>query len=61
MNIKIVYFTYLVPNKWESIVLEQLDALYNVTSLYEQASIYISVTDVSESQVEFNKLRNRFH
>jgi hypothetical protein len=58
MNIKIVYFTYLVPNKWEPIVLEQLEALYNVTSLYEQASIYISVTDDSASQNEFNKLRN---
>ena len=58
MNIKIVYFTYLVPNKWEPIVLEQLEALYNVTSLYEQASIYISVIDVSESLIEFNKLRN---
>lgn len=58
MNIKIVYFTYLVPNKWEPIVLEQLDALYNVTSLYEKASIYISVIDDSESQIEFNKLRN---
>ena len=58
MNIKIVYFTYLVPNKWESIVLEQLEALYNITSLYEQASIYISLTDDSESQHEFKKLRN---
>ncbi len=58
MNIKIVYFTYLVPNKWEPIVLEQLEALYNITSLYEQASIYISLTDDSESQHEFKKLRN---
>lgn len=58
MNIKIVYFTYLVPNKWEPIVLEQLEALYNITSLYEQASIYISLTDDSESQNEFKKLRN---
>ena len=58
MNIKIVYFTYLVPNKWEPIVLEQLEALYNITSLYEKASIYISVIDDSESQNEFNKLRN---
>jgi hypothetical protein len=58
MNIKIVYFTYLVPNKWEPIVLEQLEALYNITSLYEKASIYISLTDESESQHEFKKLRN---
>ena len=58
MNIKIVYFTYLVPNKWEPIVLEQLEALYNITSLYEKASIYISLTDDSESQHEFKKLRN---
>jgi hypothetical protein len=58
MNIKIVYFTYLVPNKWEPIVLEQLEALHNVTSLYEKASIYISVIDDSESQTEFNKLRH---
>ena len=58
MNIKIIYFTYLVPNKWEPIVLEQLEALYKITSLYEQASIYISLTVDSESQNEFKKLRN---
>ena len=58
MNIKIVYFAYLVPNKWENIVLEQLEMLYNVTSLYEKAHIYMSVIDNTINQSELQKLRN---
>ena len=27
MKIKIVYFAYLAPDKWEKIVIEQLDSL----------------------------------
>ena len=58
MNIKIVYFAYLIPNKWESIVLEQLDALYGITDLYESATIFMSIIDTSDSQTELEKLRN---
>ena len=43
MKIKIVYFAYLIPNRWETIVKEQLNSLYN-TELYNDAvNIYISV------------------
>jgi hypothetical protein len=42
-TIKIVYFAYLVPNRWHSVVKEQLDALKNL-ELYETASnIYFNV------------------
>ena len=42
MKIKIVYFAYLIPNRWETIVKEQLNSLYN-TKLYNDAvNIYIS-------------------
>ena len=58
MKIKIVYFSYLVPNKWESIVLEQLESLYNVKTLYEKAHIYMSVIDTTINQTELQKLRN---
>ena len=58
MKIKIVYFSYLLPNKWESIVLEQLEMLYNVTSLYEKAEIYMSVIDTTMNQTELQKLQN---
>lgn len=57
MVIKIVYFCYLIPNKWESIVSEQLDALYSLKNLYEQSEIYVSVIDDTESQCELEKLR----
>jgi hypothetical protein len=43
MKIKIVYFAYLVPDKWITIIEEQLNALYN-TNLYNDASeIFVSV------------------
>jgi hypothetical protein len=58
MNIKIVYFAYLIPDAWESIVLEQLDSLYSIRSLYEKSSIYMSVIDDSPSQKELSKLRD---
>jgi hypothetical protein len=58
MKIKIVYFSYLLPNKWESIVLEQLESLYNVTTLYENADIYMSVIDTTMNQTELQKLQN---
>jgi hypothetical protein len=57
MNIKIVYFCYLIPNKWESIILEQLESLYSITNLYEQSQIYLSVIDDTELQSELEKLR----
>jgi len=52
--VKIVYFTYLVPNKWYPIVTEQLDALKEL-ELYEIAKkIYISVI---ADDCEFEKLK----
>jgi len=43
LTIKIVYFAYLVPNRWYWIVKEQLDALKNL-DLYEMAAnIYFNV------------------
>jgi len=58
MRIKIVYFAYLVPDKWENIVLEQLESLYSLTSLYEISQIFMSVIDDTISQSEILKLRN---
>ena len=58
MKIKIVYFVYLVPDKWESIVLEQLESLYSLTSLYEASDIYISVIDDTPEQTQINTLCN---
>ena len=55
MIIKIVYFAYLIPNKWEPIVTEQLDALKKI-DLYEKAqNIYISIIS---NDSELIKLKN---
>jgi len=54
MKIKIVYFTFLVPNKWKEIVLEQLTMLKSL-ELYNIAEIYMSV--ISESDVELDSLK----
>jgi len=43
MKIKIVYFAYLIPNKWEIIVKEQLDSLKNIQLYNESINIYMSV------------------
>lgn len=58
IKIKIVYFAYLLQEKWEEIVLEQLEQLYSLTELYEISDIYMSVIDVSEDAVELAKLKN---
>lgn len=58
MKIKIVYFAYLIPDKWKSIVLEQLESLFLVSSLYEASQIYISAIDDTPEQTEINTLRN---
>ena len=54
MKIKIVYFAYLIPDIWENIVIEQLNALKNL-KLYDLASkIYISViTNYNKLYIEF--------
>jgi hypothetical protein len=57
MNIKIVYFTYLVPEKWESIVNEQLTQLKNLTFLYNMSTIFMSVTDDTPEKRELKKLQ----
>ena len=54
MKIKIVYFAYLLPNKWEPIVEEQLDSLKQL-KLYEEADkIYISLIS---DDIELEKLK----
>jgi len=58
MSIKIVYFAYLIPGKWESIIIEQLESLHSITSLYEKSSIYMSLIDDTPSQIELSKLKN---
>ena len=57
MNIKVVYFAYLIPEKWKSIVIEQLDSLYNITELYEKSEIFMSIIDETEGQTELEELR----
>ena len=57
MNIKIVYFAYLIPEKWQPIIIEQLDSLYNISNLYEKSTIYMSVIDDTDGQNELNQLR----
>lgn len=53
--IKIVYFAYLVPNRWYSIVKEQLDELKNL-ELYEMAAnIYFNVIS---DDVELEQLKS---
>ena len=54
MKIKIVYFAYLFPNKWQEIVEEQLNSLIN-TNLYNEAiNIYMSVIS---DDIELDKLK----
>ena len=56
--IKIVYFAYLVPNRWYSIVKEQLDELKNL-ELYEMAAnIYFNVIS---DDVELEQLKSLLH
>jgi len=54
MKIKIVYFAYLVPNHWEPIIKEQLDALKNLNLYNIAASIYMSVIS---NPIELSKLK----
>ena len=57
MNIKIVYFVYLIPGRWEGIVNEQLTQLYDMTSLYNMSEIFISVIDETSQHQEVKKLQ----
>ena len=41
MKIKIVYFAYLAPDKWENIVVEHLDSLKKI-DLYASFPIKLS-------------------
>ena len=52
MTIKIVYFAYLLPNKWQSVVSEQLDALKSCGIYNDAANIYMCVVG---DEVELNK------
>ena len=58
MKIKIVYFAYLVPNKWISLVSNQLNLLKSI-GLYEQADeIYLSASGEKEELDKLDKLIN---
>jgi hypothetical protein len=57
MNIKIVYFVYLTPGKWEGIVNEQLTQLYSMTLLYNMSTIFMSVIDETLEHQELKKLQ----
>jgi len=48
MKVKIVYFAYLIPNKWETIIREQLDSLKNLELYNEAINIYMSVISDNE-------------
>jgi len=55
MKIKIVYFVYLVPNKWINIIKEQLDSLKKL-DLYNKAdNIYMSIIS---DDTELSKLKD---
>jgi len=43
MKIKIVYFAYLIPDKWLPIVEEQLDSLKSLELYNESSNIYMTV------------------
>jgi hypothetical protein len=55
MKIKIVYFAYLVPNVWESIVMEQLNML-KLLEIYNTADIYMSVISTNNEDLESLKI-----
>jgi hypothetical protein len=55
MKIKIVYFAYLIPNKWESIVKEQLDSLKKIQLYEESINIYMSIIS---DDTELSKLKS---
>ena len=55
MKIKIVYFAYLIPNKWENIIKEQLDSLKKLTLYTDAVNIYMSVIS---DDIELEKLKN---
>ena len=58
MKVKIIYFAYLVPQLWQPIVIEQLDALYNI-NLYNIASeIYMSVISDDNELIKLRELIN---
>jgi hypothetical protein len=65
MRIKIVYFVYLLPNKWISILTEQLDALKKIPLYDEAEDIYISIISDDEQleilkvilQSKYNKIK----
>jgi len=54
MNIKIVYFAYLIPDKWSEIVKEQLDSLKKLSLYNDAANIYMTV--ISDN-TELEKLK----
>ena len=58
INIKIVYFANLIPNSWESIIIEQLDSLKKL-ELYNKASnIYMSVISNDRELIKLKELIN---
>ena len=55
-KIKIVYFCFLVPDVWESIVIEQLDALKKLELYTKASNIYLSVISDDKELMKLKKL-----
>ena len=61
MKIKIVYFAYLIPDKWLPIVEEQLDSLKNLELYNESSNIYMTViSDDNELATLKDLLANKY-
>lgn len=56
MKIKVVYFAYLVPNKWEYIINEQLTSLVNVGIYNDANEIYMSVVSDGNELIKLKKI-----
>ena len=61
MKIKIVYFAYLIPDKWLPIIEEQLDSLKNLELYNESSNIYMTViSDDNELATLKELLANKY-
>lgn len=61
MRIKIIYFTFLLKDKWLPIVQEQLDALKNLELYNIAEKIYIClISDDDQLVILKNLLKNKY-
>ena len=56
MKVKIVYFAYLIPDKWENIIKEQLDSLKKLKLYNDAINIYMSIISDDEELVKLKIL-----